>query len=63
MENEKCYYNVIVVGKYKEEDKYSLLNLFGNPKKSDLIINEENICKNKIIECYSRQIDEKILKE
>ena len=62
MENEECYYNIIIVGDFEEIDKILILNLFGNPIKSDLIINNENICIQNIIECYSRQINEQIFK-
>ncbi len=31
-ENEKDNYNIILIGKYEEKDKNTIINLFGNPK-------------------------------
>ncbi len=61
-ENEKDNYNILIIGKYEEKDKNAIINLFGNPKKSELKINNIEIKEQNDIECYTRQINEKIFK-
>jgi hypothetical protein len=61
-ENENENFNIIIIGKYKEEDKNMIIELYGNPKKSELKLNDINIDEEKDIECYTRQVNEKIFK-
>ena len=39
-----------------------IIELYGNPKKSELKLNDINIDEEKDIECYTRQVNEKIFK-
>jgi len=62
-ENEEYNYNIIIIGKYEEKDKNAIINLFGNPQKSEKKINNIEIKERNDIECYTRQVNEKIFKE
>ena len=42
-ENEEYNYNIIIIGKYEEKDKNAIINLFGNPQKSEKKINNIEI--------------------